>query len=119
MDWILYRTGFTDQPLVQGCVVSNLAKWCENKGFKRITKIDDLQPGDIIFVRPDSAGVPQHVFMLASEVNNGMALRYDHGSDRRIVSRQPTLEPVSYDDAPFAFAYRPIAGKSNNVYGSF
>ncbi len=119
VDWILYRTGFVDQPLVQGCVVTNLVKWCEEKGFKKITDIDDLLPGDIIFVRPDSAGLPQHVFMLASEVKDGIALRYDHGSDYRIGSDQPMREPVSSDFAPFMFAYRPIAGKSNNIYGRF
>jgi hypothetical protein len=45
-----------------------------------------------------------------------MALRYDHGSDSRIMSRQPTNEPVSYDNAPFLFAYRPVATEENNVY---
>ena len=119
VDWILYRAGFTDQPLVQGCVVSNLSKWCQEKGFKKITEIDELQPGDIIFVRPDSAGVPQHVFMLASDVSDGMALRYDHGSDNRIVSHQPTFEPVSYESAPFAYAYRPAANKNNNIFWPF
>ena len=108
VDWILYRAGYTDQPLIQGCVVSNLITWCEKHGFKRITKINELQTGDIIFVRPDKNGSPQHVFMLASDVDkNGSALRYDHGSDTRINSKQPTREPVSYAEAPFICAYRP------------
>lgn len=119
VDWILYRAGFTDQPLVQGCVVSNLVKWCQDKGFKKITRIEDLRAGDIIFVRPAADGGPQHVFMLASDVKDGMALRYDHGSDRRIVSSQPFHEPVSYEDAPFICAYRPVANKGNNIYGGF
>lgn len=108
VDWILYRAGYTDQPLIQGCVVSNLVTWCKNNGFKKITKAKDLQPGDIIFVRPDKNGSPQHVFMLASETDkNGSALRYDHGSDTRINSKQPTKEPVSSAAAPFIYAYRP------------
>ena len=119
VDWILYRAGFTDQPLIQGCVVSNLVKWCEEKGFKKITRIEDLVPGDIIFVRPAADGGPQHVFMLASEVKDGIALRYDHGSDFRIGSDQPMREALSTDFAPFLYAYRPIAGNSNNIYGSF
>ena len=119
VDWILYRAGFTDQPLIQGCTVSNLYKWCEAMGFKKITKIEDLKAGDIIFVRPAADGGPQHVFMLASDVKDGMALRYDHGSDRRIGSEQPFHEPVSYDDAPFIFAYRPFARNGNNIYGTF
>jgi hypothetical protein len=32
------------------------------------------------------------------------------------MSRQPTNEPVSYDNAPFLFAYRPVATAENNVY---
>ena len=117
VDWILYRAGFTDQPTVQGCVVSNLHVWCREMGFERITRIEDLQAGDIIFVNPHpSDGGPQHVFMLAEDEEGGTALRYDHGSDNRIMSRQPTNEPVSYDNAPFLFAYRPVATEENNIY---
>jgi hypothetical protein len=117
VDWILYRAGFTDQPIVQGCVVSNLHSWCREMGFERITRIEDLQAGDIIFVRPHpSDGGPQHVFMLAEDEEGGHALRYDHGSDSRIMSKQPTNEPVSYGDAPFLFAYRPVATEENNIY---
>ena len=116
VDWVLYRAGYTDQPLVQGCVVSNLVDWCEEKGFERITNVNDLQPGDIVFVRPHADGGPQHVYMVASEVKNGSALRYDHGSDSRIMSNQPTSEPISYGDAPFMYAYRPVATAENNIY---
>ena len=116
VDWILYRAGYTDQPLVQGCVVSNLVDWCEEMGFEKITNVNDLQAGDIIFVRPHADGGPQHVFMLASDVKNGSAQRYDHGSDSRIMSTQPTTEPISYGDAPFMYAYRPVATEENNIY---
>ena len=117
VDWILYRAGFTDQPTVQGCVVSNLQGWCREMGFERITRIEDLKAGDIIFVNPHpSDGGPQHVFMLAEDAVNGQALRYDHGSDHRIMSNQPTKEPVSYGDAPFMFAYRPVVTAENNIF---
>ena len=116
VDWILYRVGFTDQPLVQGCVVSNLHEWCRDMGFEKITRIEDLQAGDIIFVRPSADGGPQHVFMLAEDAEGGHALRYDHGSDSRIMSKQPTDEPISYGDAPFIFAYRPIVTEENNIF---
>jgi hypothetical protein len=117
VDWILYRAGFTDQPIIQGCVVSNLHGWCREMGFERITRIEDLQAGDIIFVNPHpSDNGPQHVFMLAEDESGGMALRYDHGSDTRIMSKQPTNEPVSYDNARFLFAYRPVATAENNIF---
>lgn len=116
VDWILYRAGFTDQPLVQGCVVSNLVSWCERMGFKRITNAKDLTAGDIIFVRPDKNGSPQHVFMLASDIDGkGNSLRYDHGSDTRINSKQPSSESVSKPEAPFICAFRPRVTEKNNV----
>lgn len=116
VDWILYRAGFTDQPLIQGCVVSNLHGWCRDMGFEKITRVEDLQAGDIIFVRPGANGGPEHVFMLAADPVKGYALRYDHGSDSRIMSTQPTKEPISYPDAPFLFAYRPVVTEENNIY---
>ena len=117
VDWILYRAGFTDQPIVQGCVVSNLHVWCREMGFEKITRIEDLRAGDIIFVNPHpSDGGPQHVFMLAEDEEGGTALRYDHGSDSRIMSRQPTDEPVSYGNAPFLFAYRPVVTEEINIF---
>ena len=116
VDWILYRAGYTDQPLVQGCVVSNLVDWCKEKGFKKITNVNELKAGDIVFVRPHADGGPQHVYMLASDVEKEVALRYDHGSDSRIMSQQPTREPISYGDAPFMYAYRPVITEKNNIY---
>ena len=118
VDWILYRAGFTDQPLVQGKVVSNLPEWCEEMGFKKITRLEDLQPGDIIFVKPHAQGFPLHTFMLASVYKGNSTLRYDHGSDHRIMSLQPTTEPVTYADAPFMYAYRPVATEENNSFYS-
>ena len=118
MDWVLYRAGFTDQPLVQGYVVSSLHEWCRRIGFKRITRIEDLQAGDIVFVNPASDGGPLHVYILAGDADNGRALRYDHGSTSRIMSDQPTDEPISYGNAPFLFAYRPVVTETNNIYSS-
>ena len=116
VDWILYRAGYTDQPLVQGYVVSSLVTFCREMGFERITDVNALQPGDIVFVNPHADGGPLHVYMLASDVKNGTALRYDHGSSSRILSDQPTSEPISYGDAPFMYAYRPVVTEKNNIY---
>lgn len=116
VDWILYRTGFIDQPLVQGYVVGNLHPWLQKIGFEKITHIEDLQAGDIVFVNPAADGGPMHVYMMASDAEDGHSQRYDHGSDSRIMSKQPTNEPISYGNAPFLFAYRPVATETNNVY---
>jgi hypothetical protein len=32
------------------------------------------------------------------------------------MSKQPTYEPVSYENARFLFAYRPIVTEENNIY---
>ncbi len=120
VDWILYRTGFTDQPLIQGCVVSNLVSWCQRMGFKKITDINELQPGDVIFVRPDKNNSPQHTFMLASEVDaKGNSDRYDHGSDMRINSKQPMHELFDKPEAPFMYAYRPVVTETNNINAKY
>ena len=79
-------------------------------------KLEEIKPGDIVFVHPGSTGDPLHVYMVASTVSRGNALRYDHGSDSRIMSNQPTSEPVSYGDAPFMYAYRPVVTEENNIY---
>ncbi len=118
VDWILYRAGFTDQPLVQGFVVENLHPWLQKIGFERITRMEDLRAGDIVFVNPAADGGPTHVYMMASDADNGHSLRYDHGSDSRIMSRQPSSEPISYGNAPFLFAYRPVATEENNIFYS-
>ena len=68
-------------------------------------------------MRPSSQGLPLHTFMLASDYKSGSALRYDHGSDTRIMNKkQPTKEPISYGDAPFMYAYRPVITEENNIY---
>ena len=116
VDWILYRAGFTDQPTIQGYVVVNLHPWLREIGFEKITRIEDLRAGDIVFVNPAADGGPTHVYMMASDAENGNSLRYDHGSDTRIMSRQPSSEPVSHGHAPFLFAYRPVVTEENNIY---
>lgn len=110
--WVYYRVGFTDQPRSQGLVVSNFFPWCEKHGFEKITKARDLQPGDLVGVRPSANGkYPEHVFMYAGPERygrkysgSGNCRRYDCGSDTRIRSVQPFVEPIS----DFMCAYRPV-----------
>lgn len=115
--WILYRAGFINQSYAQGETCWTFTKWCEDNKFIKITDKTSLQAGDVIFVKPDSVGRPQHMFMCASTMNsNGTYLRYDAGSNARIQcikgseatrGKQPFIEPIEYADAEFMYAYRP------------
>lgn len=117
IDWILYRVGFTDQMYTQGMTVGNLDEWCEEYGFKKITNVNSLQAGDIVFVNPHPGGWARHVFMCASSKgSDGKWLRYDAGGDDRITGttgtevtrgKQPFREGISQ----FMYAYRPCVDK--------
>lgn len=115
--WVLYRAGFTEQPFVQGVVVSAMHTWAEKNGFLEITDKAALEPGDIVLVRPSRSGTyALHTFLYAGETEEaGIFYRYDHGSDARIRSVQPNAQPLELDGAPFWRAYRPIATAENNV----
>ena len=106
--WVLYRLGFTEgQPYVQGLVVSNIFDWAEEQGFQKITDPADLQPGDIVGVRPSKNGAyPQHVFIHAGQIS-GEDSRYDCGTDKRIQSFQPSVEKLN-TSGKFMVAYRPV-----------
>ncbi len=79
--WVMYRVGFTDQPFTQGVVVSAMHTWSEENGFIEITDKNDLQPGDIILVKPNGSGTyALHTFLFAGAARQkGMYFRYDHG----------------------------------------
>ena len=108
--WFLYNVGYTDQPESHGIGVGEMANWLEKQGFQKITNASSIQPGDVVFVNPNSDGSPQHVFLLGNSVGNGIWERYDCGSVNRIqltgqyssYSSQPFQEPVNN----FIYAYR-------------
>ena len=108
--WFLYNVGYTNQPSSHGVVVSQFPSWCEQNGFKKITSVNELKAGDVVFVNPDSNGLPGHVFLLGNSVGNGIWERYDCGSVERIrltgqysnYSSQPFKEGISN----FMYAYR-------------
>ena len=102
--WALYACGFTDQPRKQGLCVDGpiMTDWCAAHGFERVDSIERLEPGDIVFTRPKENGDPRHVFLHAGFFG-AEAFRYDCGSDKRIRSVQPFLEPI----CDFICAFRP------------
>ncbi len=102
--WAMYNVGYVRQPATQGVVVSAMAQWCEQQGFERIDKMEDLQPGDIVLVKYNGS-YPAHTFVHAGFVGEGnMAYRYDCGSNARIQSTQPSKEAIH----EFWRAYRPV-----------
>ncbi len=98
VNWVMYRSGFTDQDYYFGI---DLVEYFNKHGFTRIDSARELKAGDIVFVNPDENGNPGHVYLCA-----GTNLRYDGGSDARINGSkgpQPFNEPVG----AFVYAYRP------------
>ncbi len=106
--WVLYEMGYTDQPTDAGMFVwanassseHNLMVFLEKHNYERIDKTTDFKAGDIVFVRPttSSGGSPYgaHVFICAGDTGReGRFFRYDHGSDTRIQSVQPSSEGIS------------------------
>ncbi|HOA31223.1 MAG: hypothetical protein ACOX3J_08475 [Clostridia bacterium] len=109
--WVLYRVGYTEhQPTQSGLFVwapgdpRDLEDFCKKHGFKKIEIVEDLQPGDIVFVNHRSKDRPDHTFIYGGKVSSTNHFRYDCGSDHRIQSIQPFSEPV----VDFLFAYRPV-----------
>ncbi len=106
--WVLYEMGYTDQPTDAGMFVwanassseHNLMIFLEKHNYERIDRTTDFKAGDIVFVRPttSSGGSPYgaHVFICAGSAGEGRQFyRYDHGSDTRIQSVQPSREGIS------------------------
>jgi len=109
--WVMYRVGFTDQPRTNGLFVwsktldeHDLQTWCKLNGFEKVENMDELLPGDIVFVNLKSEGWPDHTFICAGVSSDSTYYRYDGGSDKRIQSVQPSSEPI----IKFFSAYRPV-----------
>ena len=96
--WFLYNMGYTNQPESHGLGVGAFPSWCEQNGFQKITDINSLQPGDVVFVNPNSSGSPGHVFLLGNKLENGLWERYDCGSVERI---RLTGKYSGYQSQPF------------------
>ncbi len=105
--WVLYQMGYTDQPKASGMFVwanaasseHNLMVYLEKHNYERIDNTTDFRAGDIVFVNPthSSGGSPYgaHVFICAGRVGETRQFyRYDHGSDTRIQSVQPSREGI-------------------------
>ncbi len=105
--WVLYEMGYTDQPSDAGMFVwgnaqnrdHNLMIYLDKHHYERIDHTTDFKAGDIVFVNPtqSSGGEPfgAHVFICAGSTGRGNHFfRYDHGSNSRIQSVQPSKEVI-------------------------
>ena len=109
--WFLYKAGYIEgQPSFYGLDLASSQTFMQERGFTKITDKSKLQPGDIIYVNPDSSGFPGHVFLLGNYIGDGAWERYDCGSINRI---RLTEQYSSYTSQPFheqinnfIFAYR-------------
>lgn len=110
--WVLYRCGFVEgQPTNGGLRLNkpgseaNLAEFCAQNGFTKITDIGSLKAGDIVFYGEVDgiSGFAGGVLILASdEFEDETNYIYDFCYDLRIEEMQPMRESI----IDFMFAYR-------------
>lgn len=106
--WVLYEAGFEKKQPKDHGLMANLIPFMEKYGFTKITDVDEILPGDVIYVGHEGQAEPYaHVFINAGKRNKSNYYRYDGGSDTRIRSTQPSLEPISQPPSRiFICAYR-------------
>lgn len=119
--WVVFLAGYTKANYEDSRLnlygEKNLENYLKENNFVKITDIDDVQGGDIIFVGdsqehyPNLQGhwldYPDHVFICAGKSQSGQYYRYDAGSNARLQSVQPSDEPLEYlPDKNFRYAYR-------------
>ena len=93
VDMILWNAGLKD---IGNRNVGSLEKYLADfEGSKKITELSDIQAGDVVFLNG-------HVFLVGNKKGDNLYERYDGGSDARLKSDQPFIEPIN----GFVCAYR-------------
>ncbi len=112
--WALYDVGYTDQPEDGGMYVygnsnnraHHLGLFLEKEGWTRIEDENDIQAGDIVFVREAWANGEMygaHVFICAGTTGRrGTYYRYDCGSNERVNCIGPYAADYGTDGQPFS-----------------
>ncbi len=136
VDWILYDTGFIDQPNEMGMHINaymdptyGMMGWCIAHDFIKIEREEDLQAGDLVFTgrsKPNDPNFAAHVYLFAgrcSDDDNRLYYRYDGGADDRLMCNgrflaynrvgQPFKEPIG----EFVVGYRPVESALNKISG--
>lgn len=91
VDQVLYACGMRD---IGNRSVTDVAKYLASKGAKKITDVNAVQAGDVVFTKASDV----HTFILGNKVSNGVWERYDSGSKYRI---KLTGEYAGYTSQPF------------------
>lgn len=90
----LYNLGFRDQPL-GGIANFSICNYLEAHGFRKGTSFSDIEAGSIVVVINNAGSF--HCFVAASyNPATNVFVKYDEGSDARIRSAQPFVEPWAY-----------------------
>ena len=90
----LYNLGFRDQPL-GGIANFSICNYLEAHGFHKGTSFSDIEAGSIVVVINNAGSF--HCFVAASyNPATNVFVKYDEGSDARIRSAQPFVEPWAY-----------------------
>ena len=110
--WVLYNCGYSEgQPSEGGLKLNkpgsegNLADFCAAQGFEKVTNINDLKAGDIVFYGEVDGieGFAGGVSILASDAfEDDTNYIYDYCYNLRMEEMQPMRESV----VDFMFAYR-------------
>lgn len=90
----LYNLGFRDQP-IGGIAGFPICNYLESHGFRKGTSFSDIKAGSIVVVINNAGSF--HCFVAASyDISTNTFVKYDEGSDARIRSAQPFVEPWAY-----------------------
>lgn len=115
VDQVLYACGMKD---IGNRSVTDVAKYLASKGAKKITDVNAVQAGDIMF----SNVTGPHTFILGHKVSNGVWERYDSGSKYRIKLTGAyagyTSQPFKEGLAGFQYAYRLPFKTENKTSGT-
>lgn len=117
VSWILNELGLKDQPQT-GLKIGaenntngrGLEWYCESNKFQRITDVNALEPGDIVFLKDRKTNIVTHTYIFDSWKNKGEqeCKAYDCGSKEWIQSSsQPITRKVASEGKVFSCAYRP------------
>ncbi len=118
VSWALYRSGFTGQG-EEGLSIGadgNLIEFCLDNKFKRITNIDDVHRGDIVFTQQldDQGKKAGNVFIYSGE-----GKLYDCSSTDKIQLTGSyssyTSQPIDENISDFMCAYRVTSAVAKNT----